>query len=510
MTRLLLPFFATAIGLLAQAPTIQSVINTESPTQTQSAPLCPGILATIYGTGFGSSASAVTVTVGGQSAYILQGAGEVIPTQINLQLPYNLPAGSANVVVTVGGSASAPFSITLQTEAPTLAVYPQLGGIGGFLDTQGKYISNSNLATPGQTLTVYPTGLGPTNPAVAAGQAPSGTPIPTANTPTITVGGVAGKVLSSTLSSYAGLYQINFIVPEGVQGTVPVVISIGGEESQPVNLPVFGISAIVNGGSFLSTGTATAEEIVTIYANGMGSKDETTTGYTTTTAQGVSVSFNGIAAPIFALVTASNQLNVIVPTELPSTGTVQVQLTTPSGTSPNFPLIMDSAVPGIFLVNDPANATADIAAAQFANTTWLVVPTSAAMALGLAQNCTVSSAPAISNCGQPAAPGDYVVLYVTGLGEATPNGNASGTPLATGTAAPADGSTLYETIATPTVQIGGTPANVLFSGIAPGFAGLYQIDFQVPTGVTEGDSVPITVAMPGSSTGSATMAIHSR
>lgn len=224
----------------------------------------------------------------------------------------------------------------------------------------------------------------------------------------------------------------------------------------------------------------------------------------------MSVTFNGIAAPIFALVTENSQLNVIVPTELPSSGTVQVQLTTPGGTSPNFPLIMDSAVPGIFLVNDPANATADIAAAQFANTTWLVVPTSAAMALGLAQNCTVSSAPAISNCGQPAAPGDYVVLYVTGLGEATPKGDPMGTPLATGTAAPSDGSTLYETIATPTVKLGGTPVNVLFSGIAPGFAGLYQIDFQVPMGVTEGDSVPITVAMPGSSTGSATMSIHSR
>jgi uncharacterized protein (TIGR03437 family) len=507
MKKVVLLFSAGAIGLFAQAPTITAVVNTEA--TTQNAPLCPGILATIYGTAFGSSASAITVTVGGESAYVLPGMGEVSPTQINVQLPYDVSAGPAKVVVTVGGSASAPFSITLQTEAPTLAIYPQLGGIGGFLDAQAKYISNSNLANPGETLTMYPTGLGPTNPPIAAGVTPSGI-INTANTPTLTIGGVTAKVLSSTLSSYAGLYQINFVVPDGVQGTVPVVLSIGGEESQPVNLPVFGISAIVNGGSFVNTGTATAEEIVTIYANGLGSKDETPTSFPTTTAQGVSVNFNGTAAPIFALVTENNQLDVIVPTELPSTGTVQVQITTPSGTSPNFPLIMDAAVPGIFLVNDPANATADIAAAQFANTTWLVVPTSAATALGLAQNCTVSKAPAISNCGQPAAPGDSIVLYATGLGEATPKGNPTGAPLATGATAPSDGSTLYETIATPVIQIGGTPVSVLFSGIAPGFAGLYQIDFQVPMGVTEGDSVPITLAMPGSSTGSATMAIHSR
>ena len=506
--KLLLLVLAGGSLLVAQTPTITGVLNTESPTPTQNAPLCPGILATIYGTGFGSSASAVTVLVGTENAYILAGTGQVTPTQINVQLPYDVPTGSANVVVTVAGASSAPFSITLQAVAPTLAVYPQLGGIGGFVDPKGNYVSNTNLATPGESLTVYPTGLGPTNPPIAAGVTPMAQP--TASMPNLTVGGVAATVVSSTLSSYAGLYQVNFTVPANVQGTVPVVLTIDGQSSQPVNLPLFGISAIVNGGSFVSTGTATPEEIVTIYANGMGSKDETTTGYQTTTAQGVSVSFNGIAAPIFALVTENNQLNVIVPTELPSTGTVQVQLTTAAGTSPNFPLIMDAAAPGIFLVNDPANAMADIAAAQFANTTWLVVPTSAATALGLAQNCTASSAPALSNCGQPAAPGDYVVLYVTGLGEATPNGSTSGTPLATGTAAPSSGSPLYETTATPTVQIGGTPVTVLFSGIAPGFAGLYQIDFQVPMGVMEGDSVPITVSMPGSTTGTASIAIHSR
>jgi len=73
--------------------------------------------------------------------------------------------------------------------------------------------------------------------------------------------------------------------------------------------------------------------------------------------------------------------------------------------------------------------------------------------------------------------------------------------------APANGSVLYETTATPTVQIGGIPATVLFSGIAPGTAGEYQVDLQVPTGVPAGDAVPITISMPGSTTGTATIAI---
>lgn len=322
---------------------------------------------------------------------------------------------------------------------------------------------------------------------------------------------IGGQPATITFSGYSvSGYQINFTVPKTVQGSVPLILSIDGQDSPPVTLALFGISAVVSGASFLNTGTATPAELVTIYANGMGSKDQITTGYQTTTAQGVSVTFNGIAAPIIALVTESNQINVVVPSELPTTGDVQVQLTTSTGMSENFPLIMETAVPGIFLVNDPSNAKADIAAAQFANTVWLAVPTSTATALKIPQNCTVSMANPLSLCGQPAAPGDYLVLYVTGLGEATPNGDPKGAPLATGVPAPANGSVLYETVATPTIQVGGVAAKPLFSGVAPGFAGLYQVDFQVPTGVPEGDSVPLTISMPGSTTGTATLAVHSR
>jgi uncharacterized protein (TIGR03437 family) len=49
------------------------------------------------------------------------------------------------------------------------------------------------------------------------------------------------------------------------------------------------------------------------------------------------------------------------------------------------------------------------------------------------------------------------------------------------------------------VTIGGVTAPVGFSGIAPGNAGLYQINVTVPSGVTPGDDVPVVVSMPGSS-----------
>jgi uncharacterized protein (TIGR03437 family) len=326
----------------------------------------------------------------------------------------------------------------------------------------------------------------------------------------LTVGGQAATVsFAGIAQGQAGTDQVNFTVPATVQGSVPVVLSIGGQSSNPVTLPLFGISAITNGASFLNTSTAAPEEMISIFANGLGTTNQLNS-FPATTVQGVSVTLNGIAAPIFALAATGSQINLIVPSELPTTGTVQVQLTTPTGKSPNFPLIMSTAVPGIFLVNDPSNPTAQIATAQFANTIWLVLPTSTATALQLPQNCTVSNANPLSYCGQPAAPGDYLVLYVTGLGEVTPNGDANGTPLATGAIAPVSGSPLYETTAPPTVKVGGVAATVLFSGVAPGTAGEYQVDFQVPTGVTEGDAVPLTVSMPGSTTGTATLAVHSR
>jgi uncharacterized protein (TIGR03437 family) len=504
MKKLLLVVFAGAGGLLAQTPTVTAVLNTaEVPAGIQDTRLCPGIIATIFGTNFGSAASNVTVTVGGTKGATF--TGQVTPNQMNVQISFDAPVGATSLIVTVGGAASAPFNVTLAQVAPTVGYTAP--GAPALYNVKFAQVTASAPANPGDTLVLYAGGLGPTNPPTTAGILPP-TGIPLAATPTMTIG---GQLATITFAEYTSSgYQINFTVPKTVQGSVPLIVSIDGQDSPSVTLPLFGISAVVSGASFLNTGTATPAEIVTIYANGMGSKDETTTGYQTTTAQGVSVTFNGIAAPIFALATGTNQLNVIVPSELPTTGTVQVQLTTSSGTSQNLSLIMETAVPGMFLVNDPSNPKADIAAAQFANTVWLAVPTSTASALHIPLNCTASKANPLSICGQPAAPGDYLVLYTTGLGEATPMGDPKGTPLATGVAAPSDGSVLYETTATPTVQIGGVSATVLFSGIAPGFAGLYQVDFQVPTGVTEGDAVPLTISMPGATTGTATLAVHSR
>jgi len=159
---------------------------------------------------------------------------------------------------------------------------------------------------------------------------------------------------------------------------------------------------------------------------------------------------------------------------------------------------------GIFRIQDPSKPSRENGAVLFTNTAWKVMPLSMAKALGLPDCSTVTTA---SICGKPAKIGDQIEIYLTGLGKATPNGDPNGAVLPTGSLAPTDGSVLYKTVETPVVKIGGVQATVSFSGIAPGNAGQYQINVQVPDGVKPSDDVTLEITMPDGSTDTVTIAI---
>jgi uncharacterized protein (TIGR03437 family) len=78
---------------------------------------------------------------------------------------------------------------------------------------------------------------------------------------------------------------------------------------------------------------------------------------------------------------------------------------------------------------------------------------------------------------QPARAGDFLQVYATGLGAVAP-------AALTGFASP--GSPPAETTLRPQVTIAGQAAPVVFSGLVPGFAGLYQVNVQVPAGIPPG------------------------
>ncbi|HEY6345589.1 MAG TPA: hypothetical protein VIY49_29165 [Bryobacteraceae bacterium] len=495
-----------ASAAFSQTPTVTAVVNTDSFTTA----LCPGILATVFGSNFGTDPTKAQVMVGGQPAYILTGA--FFATQFTVQIPFGIAAGPQTLSVTIAGVQASGFSITLSAVAPAISTLNQAGTeLGVFTDAKtGNVLTVANPGTLGETLSTYAIGLGVTTPPTSTGLATTDNPV--TPLPTITVGGVNCKVLAAVVvPNYAGLYQINFTLPSsGVQGTVPFLITVGGQSSPSgVTIPIVGVSAVANNASFANPGTIAPGSIASVFANGLGSATQLETGgvFPATTAEGFQITFNGIPAPIFHLIppvapTAASpegspgQIDLEVPNSLPTSGTVNVQLTTSTTNYANYTLNMVPASPGLYRFTDPKNGNQYVIT-QFANSAWVVLPTAATADIGLPA-CTANTSASVE-CGEPANIGDYLVIYLTGLGLATVNGAPGGATLPLGQNPPASGSPLYETPTMPTVTIGGINATPLFSGLVPGYAGEYQIDVQVPAGVASGDSVPVAVTMMGQS-----------
>jgi uncharacterized protein (TIGR03437 family) len=286
------------------------------------------------------------------------------------------------------------------------------------------------------------------------------------------------------------------------------VIAIGTSSSNAAQIVIGGpaVSAVVNAASFANGAKVAPGSIVSLFGSDLGDADGFGIFPTRSLPGGGVITFNGISAPVFDAVPSGGQINLLVPFELPTDGNVAVVVTNNAGVSTPFSMPMAPAAPGLFRLPDPSNDKRANGAVLLANTAWRVMPTSMAAALGIPQDCKGRVAPA-AICGQPAAPGDVIQIYATGLGRATPNGNPSGSSLRTGDVAPANGSILYRTVETPLVNIGGYDAQVVFSGIAPGFAGLYQVNVVVPAAVDTGDDVPVTIAIGGASD-TATIAVR--
>ena len=84
----------------------------------------------------------------------------------------------------------------------------------------------------------------------------------------------------------------------------------------------------------------------------------------------------------------------------------------------------------------------------------------------------------------PTRPGETVTGWATGLGRVSPE-------VGSGLPAPIpDGNTPLSVVMNLVeIEIGGVKARVWFAGLAPGFAGLYQINFESPSGLGSGDKV---------------------
>jgi uncharacterized protein (TIGR03437 family) len=108
------------------------------------------------------------------------------------------------------------------------------------------------------------------------------------------------------------------------------------------------------------------------------------------------------------------------------------------------------------------------------------------------------AAPAGSFPGsRPIHAGEYLSLYGTGLGAVNS---------AQSTNTPAD--CCYSTPELPLVTIGGLPATVQFSGLAPTLVGVYQINVLIPANAPTGNAVPVTLSIGGAASNTVTIAIQ--
>jgi len=174
----------------------------------------------------------------------------VFANQINLQVP-QVGLGPVPVQVTTQcdtpqAQTSTPIQAQIQSASPEFFYFTHnstgQNAIAAVNAVTGAYIGAPGLIsggsfTPaghGDYLTLYATGFGATNPPFAPGQLPN-VAAPITAPYTITFGGVTldqAHILYVGASQYAGLYQVNIQVPDGVPaGNQSLVITIGGASS---------------------------------------------------------------------------------------------------------------------------------------------------------------------------------------------------------------------------------------------------------------------------------------
>jgi uncharacterized protein (TIGR03437 family) len=212
--------------------------------------------------------------------------------------------------------------------------------------------------------------------------------------------------------------------------------------------PIYSKASVTNGASFASPGLAPGG-IGTIF----GTNLTTVSGIVTaslplpTTLSGTSVTIDGQMVPLFAVanVNGQQQVNFQVPDDLALSPVITVLNNGVQGFPINAGALL--AYPGVF-TTDGVHGAIEHANGQ------LVTP------------------------ANPAATGEVVAVFATGLGPVSPD---------PGTGNPAPRSALSQTTSTPTVTIAGLAAVVQFSGLAPGFVGLNQVNVQVPANVPSGD-----------------------
>jgi uncharacterized protein (TIGR03437 family) len=209
-------FVVTAAAAIVPVPAIQSAVNAAT---FAAGPIVPGSIATLGGSEL--SGQNVSVTFNGTPGQVLFSNA----TQINVVVPSSLggrlgTAASAQVIVTVDGNSSAPLTVNLASFAPGIFA-------NGVLNQDYSVNSATQPASPGSVIQIYATGL-------------SGTGVITAN-----IGSevVTQPYYAGPAPGFAGLQQVDLILPTGLTGdTVNVSVCGGTTAAQVVCSPAVAVA----------------------------------------------------------------------------------------------------------------------------------------------------------------------------------------------------------------------------------------------------------------------------
>jgi len=213
------------------------------------APLAPGTIAAIYGSGLAagppgspgqvplpSNFQGTSVVVGGLNAPFYYASDG----QLNVQLPAELnPNQTYALVVTANGQISTPQNITVGSATPGVAAFADGRLIAQHLDF--TLVDANHPAKAGETIVMYLDGMGPTNPAVPTGTAAPSSPLAqVTNTATVLVDGNPANVFFAGLTPGAvGLYQIDFTIPGNARsGNLTVTVTQNGTPANSTTVPV--------------------------------------------------------------------------------------------------------------------------------------------------------------------------------------------------------------------------------------------------------------------------------
>jgi len=225
---------------------------------------------------------------------------------------------------------------------------------------------------------------------------------------------------------------------------------IAVEEIQPLS--------VVNAASMLS-GPVAPGEMVSIFGLGIGPVTPAggtlnVAGTLATELAATKVLFNGTPAPLYYA--QDSQINAQAPYEISGAATADVEVFFQGESRGKATVTLAASAPGIFTFSAGAG-----------------------LAIALNQNGSLNS------LIEPARQASIVTLYATGEGLTNP-ASSDGRPAAAPYPAP---------VLPVTLTIGGYPAQILFAGEAPGYAGLLQINARIPGGFAPTGNVPVVLSV---------------